>query len=84
MLAIDEKEATVRGKTGATIEGLALHKKHRVSARFADGGSHHGFSFRFKSDQTETCAYYNGFYDNWRVRDVGRKGCGPCEAIKTD
>lgn len=79
ILSIEDRNVTVRGKDGGTLDGLDLTGRHRVKVRFVDGGSHHGFLLRFPDGTRRMCAYYNEFYDNWRLRPVGKRGCGPCQ-----
>jgi hypothetical protein len=79
VLTIGDREVTVRGTQGGSIEGLALDKRHAAKVRTVDGSDGGGFRFRFDEGEDSICAYYNGFYDNWRLRPVGKKGCGPCE-----
>lgn len=77
ILKVGDQKVTVKGKQGGVIEGLALDQRHRVSVRYVSGGKGGGFSFRFE-EGNEICAYYNGMYNNWRLRPVGRRACGPC------
>lgn len=80
VLRIDGQEVTVRGDDGGMLDGLDPTERHRVGVTFVEGGSHWGFLLRFPEGEHRLCAYYNGFYDNWRLRPVGKRGCGPCAA----
>ena len=78
IIRVGEAEVSVRGKEGAVIEQLAVGERQSAKVFATDGSKEGGFRFKLSDEEPSICAYYNGFYDNWRLRPVGKKGCGPC------